>query len=76
MKTNNVETRALIGLSATDIRLIFHAFDILEDTEGSCPSMDELTNKLYITLQDIEGHDDWLLAGGMDDDTVEVSKQQ
>ena len=75
MKTNNVETRALIGLSATDIRLIFHAFDILEDTEGSCPSMDELTNKLYITLQDIEGHDDWLLAGGMDDDTVEVSKR-
>tara|TARA_Y100000310_G_scaffold49795_1_gene45995 strand:- start:557 stop:784 length:228 start_codon:yes stop_codon:yes gene_type:complete len=75
MKTNNVETRALIGLSATDIRLIFHAFDILEDTEGSCPSMDELTNKLYITLQDIEGHDDWLLAGGLDDDTVEVSKR-
>jgi hypothetical protein len=75
MKTNNVETRALIGLSATDIRLIFHAFDILEDTEGSCPSVDELTNKLYITLQDIEGHDDWLLAGGLDDDTVEVSKR-
>ena len=75
MKTNNVETRALIGLSATDIRLIFHAFDILEDTEGSCPSMDELTNKLYITLQDIEGHDDWVLAGGLDDDTVEVSKR-
>ena len=75
MKMNNAETRALVGLSATDIRLIFHAFDILEDTEGSCPSMDELTNKLYITLQDIEGHDDWVLAGGLDDDTVEVSKR-
>ena len=75
MKMNNAETRALVGLSATDIRLIFHAFDILEDTEGSCPSGDELTNKLYITLQDIEGHDDWLLAGGLDDDTVEVSKR-
>ena len=75
MKMNNAETRALVGLSATDIRLIFHAFDILEDAEGSCPSMDELTNKLYITLQDIEGHDDWLLAGGLDDDTVEVSKR-
>ena len=75
MKMNNAETRALVGLSAADIRLIFHAFDILEDTEGSCPSMDELTNKLYITLQDIEGHDDWVLAGGLDDDTVEVSKR-
>jgi hypothetical protein len=75
MKMNNAETRALIGLSAIDIRLIFHAFDILEDTEGSCPSMDELTNKLYITLQDIEGHNDWLLASGLDEDTVEVSKR-
>jgi len=27
-------------------------------------------------LEDIEGHDSWLQAGGMDDDTVEVSKQQ
>jgi hypothetical protein len=75
IKELNPPTRGLVGLSAADIRLIFHAFDILEDTEGSCPSMDELTNKLYITLQDIEGHNDWLLSGGMDDDTVEVSKR-
>ena len=75
MKTNSAETRALIGLSVTDIRLIFHAFDTLEDTEGTSPSMDELTNKLYIALQDIEGRDDWLRAGSLDDDTAEISKR-
>tara|TARA_R110002033_G_scaffold131649_1_gene171775 strand:+ start:434 stop:661 length:228 start_codon:yes stop_codon:yes gene_type:complete len=75
MKTNKAETRALIGLSATDIRLVFRAFDTLEDTEGISPSMDELTNKLYIALQDIEGRDDWLRAGSLDDDTAEISKR-
>ena len=75
MKTNKAETRALIGLSATDIRLVFRAFDTLEDTEGTSPSMDELTNKLYIALQDIEGRDDWLRAGSLDHDTAEISKR-
>ena len=75
MKTNKAETRALIGLSATDIRLVFRAFDTLEDTEGTSQSMDELTNKLYIALQDIEGRDDWLRAGSLDHDTAEISKR-
>ena len=75
MKTNNAETRALIGLSAIDIRLIFHAFDTLEDTEGTSQSIDELTNKLYIALQDIEDRDSWLQADRMDDETAEVSKR-
>lgn len=75
MKMNKAETRALIGLSATDIRLVFRAFDTLEDTEGTSQSMDELTNKLYIALQDIEGRDDWLRAGSLDDDTAEISKR-
>tara|TARA_R110000751_G_scaffold801_1_gene2718 strand:+ start:569 stop:796 length:228 start_codon:yes stop_codon:yes gene_type:complete len=75
MKMNKAETRALIGLSATDIKLVFRAFDTLEDTEGTSQSMDELTNKLYIALQDIEGRDDWLRAGSLDDDTAEISKR-
>ena len=75
MKMNKAETRALIGLSATDIKLVFRAFDTLEDTEGTSQSMDELTNKLYIALQDIEGRDDWLRAGSLDDDTAYISKR-
>ena len=75
MKMNKAETRALIGLSATDIKLVFRAFDTLEDTEGTSQSMDELTNKLYIALQDIEGRDSWLQADRMDDETAEVSKR-
>jgi len=76
-KELNPPTRALIGLSAPDVRLILHAFDTLEEVDaGSCPRMDELTHRLMDTLEDIEGHDSWLQAGGMDDDTVEVSKQQ
>jgi hypothetical protein len=75
MKTNNAETRALIGLLATDIKLIFRAFDTLEDAEGTCPNMDKLTNKLYIALRDIEDRNDWLRAVSLDDDTAEVSKR-
>ena len=75
MKMNKAETRALIGLSATDIKLVFRAFDTLEDTEGTSQSMDELTNKLYIALQDIEDRGDWLRAGSLDDDTAEISKR-
>ena len=59
MKMNKAETRALIGLSATDIRLVFRAFDTLEDTEGTSQSID----------------DDWLRAGSLDDDTAEISKR-
>ena len=73
----NPPTRGLIGLSAADVRFILHIFDTMEDLDGSsCPRMDELTHRLMDTLEDIEGHDSWLQAGGMDDDTVEVSKQQ
>lgn len=75
-KEPNPPTRALIGLSASDVRLILHAFDTLEEVDaGSCPRMDELTYRLMNTLEDIEGHDSWLQAGGMDDETVETSRR-
>tara|TARA_R100000750_G_scaffold35427_1_gene22809 strand:- start:396 stop:632 length:237 start_codon:yes stop_codon:yes gene_type:complete len=77
IKELNPPRKGLIGLSAADVRFILHIFDTMEDLDGSsCPRMDELTYRLMNTLEDIEGHDSWLQAGGMDDDTVEVSKQQ
>ena len=75
-KQLNPPTRALIGLSAPDIRFILHAFDVVEEVDGvSCQRMDELTYRLMNTLEDIEGHDSWLRADGMDDETVEVSRR-
>jgi len=76
IKELNPPIRGLIGLSAADVRFILHTFDTMEDLDGSsCPRMDELTHRLINTLEDIEGRDAWLQAGGMDDDTVEVSKR-
>ena len=76
IKELNPPTRGLVGLSAADIRFILHAFDTLEEVDGSsCPRMDDLTSRLMNTLEDIEGRDSWLSADRLDDDTVEVSKR-
>ena len=76
IKELNPPTRGLVGLSAPDIRFILHAFDTLEEVDGSaCPRMDDLTYRLMNTLEDIEGRDSWLQADRMDDETAEVSKR-
>ena len=74
----NTSPRGLVGLSADDIRLILHSFDVVEEIEGtSTDLMDVLTYRLMEVLDDIrvikEDQRRDLLSD--DEPTMEISRR-
>jgi hypothetical protein len=74
----NTSPRGLVGLSADDIRLILHSFDVVEETEGtSTDLMDVLTYRLMEVLDDIRVIQDDQRRDLLSDDepTMEISRR-
>ena len=74
----NTNPRGLVGLSADDIRLILHSFDVVEEIEGtSTDLMEELTYRLMEVLDDIRVIQDDQRRDLLSDDepTMEISRR-
>ena len=74
----NTNPRGLVGLSADDIRLILHSFDVVEEIEGtSTDLMDVLTYRLMEVLDDIRVIQDDQRRDLLSDDepTMEISRR-
>ena len=74
----NTSARGLVGLSADDIRLILHSFDVVEEIEGtSTDLMDVLTYRLMEVLDDIRVIQDDQRRDLLSDDepTMEISRR-
>jgi hypothetical protein len=74
----NTSPRGLVGLSADDIRLILHSFDVVEEIEGtSTDLMDVLTYRLMEVLDDIRVIQDDQRRDLLSDDepTMEISRR-
>jgi hypothetical protein len=75
---NNDVNKALIGVTATDIQLIFEALDLLEEHKGNYPEMEQLTFELQAALQDINtiNNNEALLEYNLfDADTMEIPRE-
>jgi hypothetical protein len=74
---NNDVNKALIGVTATDIQLIFEAFDLLEEHKGTNPEMEQLTFELRAALQDINtiNNEPLLECSLFDADTMEIPRE-
>ena len=74
----NTSPKGLVGLSADDIRLILHSFDVVEEIEGtSTDLMDVLTYRLMEVLDDIRVIQDDQRRDLLSDDepTMEISRR-